>query len=177
MKDRNIWVNSFYGLFFAGGYFVVVYYLPIYFQSIDNVNPTISGVHNLPFIISVVLGIILTSGSISKNGLLAHPYLVVGATIATIGTGLLHTLNIGSSTGKWIGFQILAGFGYGAYQVPLIAAQGTIDQRDLASGTGMVLCQYCLISYSRIENLTNHSFPNSWICFWHIYCTSRLRKP
>lgn len=96
MKDPNIWVNSLYGLFFAGGYYCVVYYLPIYFQSIDNVSPIVSGVHNLPFIISVVLGIILSSGSISNNGILAHPILVGGAAIATIGTGLLHTFNIGS---------------------------------------------------------------------------------
>lgn len=141
MKDRNVLVNALYAFFFAGGYYCVVYYLPIYFQSIQNVNPTLSGVHNLPFILAVVIGIILTSGSISNDGILAHPFLVIGAVIATIGTALLYTLNIGSSTGKWIGFQILSGFGYGAFQVPIIAMQGTISHKDLASGTAIVLCQ------------------------------------
>ncbi len=47
----NVLVPSlFQTFFFAGSNYVAIYYLPIYFQSIDGVNPTESGVRNLPFI-------------------------------------------------------------------------------------------------------------------------------
>ncbi|PMD41759.1 MFS general substrate transporter [Hyaloscypha variabilis F] len=139
ISDRNVWVPSFYGLFFAGSYFIVIYYLPIYFQSVDNVSPIQSGVRNLPLIIAVTFAVILSGGLVSKTGL-ATPFMVVGATLATIGAGLLYTLDIGTPTGKWIGYQILAGFGWGfSYQTPIMYGQGTADPSDLASVTSIIL--------------------------------------
>ena len=108
MKSRNVFVPSMFIFLFSGAYFVVVYYLPIYFQSIDGVDPTMSGVHNLPLIISVTLGIIASGVFITHDGhaaplwSLARPWLPSGS-------GLLYSLNIGTSTGKWIGYQIVIG--------------------------------------------------------------------
>lgn len=142
LRDRNVWVNCVWGAFFAGSYFIPLYYLPIYFQSIDNVSPTDSGVRNVPLIIAFSLATIVSGGSISKTGI-ATPLLPVGSVIVTIAAGLLYTLDIGTGTGKWIGYQVLAGFGYGiAFQVPIIAAQCTADPSDLASVTAIILCEF-----------------------------------
>ncbi|KEZ41294.1 Uncharacterized protein SAPIO_CDS7389 [Scedosporium apiospermum] len=139
MRMRNVWVNGIYGAFFAGSYFVPLYYLPIYFQSIDNATPIGSGVRNLPLIIAFTIATIGSGGSISKTGI-ATPILPVGSAIATIAAGLLYTLDIGTGAGKWIGYQILAGFGYGlSFQVPIIVSQGTADPSDLASVTAIIL--------------------------------------
>ncbi|KAL9119238.1 MAG: hypothetical protein Q9187_004212 [Circinaria calcarea] len=139
MRDRNVWVNCVWGAFFAGSYFIPLYYLPIYFQSIDNVSPIDSGVRNVPLIIAFSIATIISGGSISKTGI-ATPLLPVGSVIATIAAGLLYTLDIGTGAGKWIGFQILAGFGYGiAFQVPIIVGQGNADPSDLASVTAIIL--------------------------------------
>ena len=141
MRMRNVWVNGIYGAFFAGSYFVPLYYLPIYFQSIDNATPIGSGVRNLPLIIAFTIATIGSGGSISKTGI-ATPILPVGSAIATIAAGLLYTLDIGTGAGKWIGYQILAGFGYGlSFQVPIIVSQGTADPSDLASVTAIILCE------------------------------------
>jgi hypothetical protein len=141
MFDRTVSVSSLYAFFFAGANFVVIYYLPLYFQSIDGVNPTESGVRNLPLIIAVTIATILSGGSITTNGI-ATPLGVAGAVIATIGSGLLYTLDIGTSTSKWIGYQILAGVGYGlGFQVPIIYAQGNAAAEDLSSVTAIVLCE------------------------------------
>lgn len=68
------------------------------------------------------------------------PFMIFGSAITTVGCGLLYTLNTHSSSGEWIGFQILAGIGIGlALQVPIIAAQATVDASDLASVTAMIL--------------------------------------
>jgi MFS transporter, DHA2 family, glioxin efflux transporter len=141
IRDRNVWASSFYGLFFAGSYFIAIYYLPIYFQSIDNVSPIQSGVRNLPLIIAVTIAVILSGATVSKTGI-ATPIMILGATLATIGAGLLYTLNIGTGMGKWIGYQILAGFGWGlSYQVPIMLGQGTADPTDIASVTAIILCK------------------------------------
>ncbi|KAJ5589104.1 hypothetical protein N7537_011782 [Penicillium hordei] len=139
MSNGLILVNSIYAFLFAGSYFIIVYYLPYYFQSIQNVNPTMSGVRNLPLIVSMSLAIIVSGGSITKTGHTA-PLMVVGGVLATIGSGLLYSMDIGTSTGKWIGYQIVGGIGWGlAYQVPINAVHGTVVPSDIATVTGVIV--------------------------------------
>ena len=107
-KHRNVWVNALYAPLIGGSYFLVIYYLPIYFQSVDGVSPVASGVRNLALIIAVAIAIIISGGYISKTGI-APPIMVGCGIIATIGCGLLYTLDIGSDSGKWIGYQVLGG--------------------------------------------------------------------
>lgn len=167
MSNRLILVNSIYAFLFAGSYFIIVYYLPYYFQSIQNVSPTISGVRNLPLIISTSLAIIVSGGSTTKTGHTA-PLMVVGGVLATIGSGLLYSLDIGTSTGKWIGYQIVGGVGWGlAYQVPINAVHGAVGPSDIATVTAVIVCEYFRlqnIHYS-IEfvllNLLTHLIPQS----------------
>ncbi|KAM7206571.1 Major facilitator superfamily domain containing protein [Naviculisporaceae sp. PSN 640] len=138
-KHRTVWVGSLYIFFFAGSYFVLVYYLPIYFQSIDNQSPTQSGVRNLPLILGVTLATIVSGASVSANGI-AAPIAVGGAAIATVAAGLLYTLDIGTSSGKWIGYQVLAGLAYGAgFQIPIIIGQANAAPEDLSSVTAIIL--------------------------------------
>lgn len=88
----------------------MIYYLPYYFPSVEKVSPTISGVRNIPLIVSTSLAIIVSGGSITKTGHTV-PLMVVGGVLATIGSGLLYSLGIGTDTGKWIGYQIFGGAG------------------------------------------------------------------
>lgn len=142
LRHRNVWVNGAYGFFFAGSYFVPLYYLPIYFQGVKNVSPTGSGVRNLPLIIAFSVATVVSGGSITKTGV-ATPLLPIGSAIAAVSAGLMYTLDVGTDSGKWIGYQVLAGFAYGiAFQVPIIVCQGTVDPSDLASVTAIMLCEY-----------------------------------
>ncbi|GAB1314464.1 Efflux pump antibiotic resistance protein [Madurella fahalii] len=138
-RRPEVWVGSIYAFLFAGSYFVIIYYLPLYFQSIDNSSPTDSGVRNLPLILSVTVATIVTGAAISSTGI-AAPIAVVGAAIATVASGLLYTLDIGTETGKWVGYQILGGFAWGAaFQVPIIIGQATASPEDLSSATAIIL--------------------------------------
>jgi hypothetical protein len=139
--DRNVWVNGFFGMMIAASYFIVIYYLPIYFQSIDNVSPIESGVRNFALIIPVAIGLIIAGASITKTGV-PIPFMVVGSAIATVASGLLYSLDLGSSTGKWIGYQIIGGFAWGlCFQVPMMAGQGRADLKDMSSVTATILCK------------------------------------
>ncbi len=83
MSTRSVLVPSLFTFFFAGSNYVAIYYLPIYFQSIDGVNPTESGVRNLPFIIALTVATVLSGASISGTGV-ATPLAFAGAVMATI---------------------------------------------------------------------------------------------
>lgn len=139
MAQRDVWVPSLFTFLFAGGYFVIIYYLPIYFQSVGNASPTDSGVRNLPLILAVTVATVVSGATMSSTGL-AAPIAVGGAAIATIAAGLLYTLDIGTDTGKWVGYQILGGFAWGAaFQVPIIVGQGTAAPTDISSVTAIIL--------------------------------------
>ncbi|KAM3538623.1 hypothetical protein ARSEF1564_008453 [Beauveria bassiana] len=137
--ERTNWVMSAFAFIFAGGFFAAIYYIPIYFQSVHDTTPTVSGVRNLPFIISFTVSTILSGTYVSATGRY-QPMLIGGSAVATVGAGLLYMLDIESSTGAWIGYQIIAGLGWGtAFQIPMIAVQGSAPPEDLASATGMLL--------------------------------------
>jgi len=147
IKQRTNLVSCVYWFFFGGGYYILIYYLPIYFQSIDDVSPVQSGVRNLPLILAVMVATIASGGAITATGL-ATPIQVVGSLLAVIATGLLYTLDIGSASGKWIGFQILAGVGYGlAFQIPMIVGQATASAADLPEVTAIILCKSSLFAH------------------------------
>ncbi|KAF5127878.1 putative efflux pump gsfJ [Metarhizium anisopliae] len=138
-RERTNWVMSAFAFIFAGGFFAAIYYIPIYFQSVHGTNPTMSGVRNLPFIVAVTISTILSGTYVSATGRY-QPMLLGGGAVATVGAGLLYMLDVDSSTGAWIGYQIVAGLGWGtAFQIPMIAVQGSVPPEDLASATGMLL--------------------------------------
>ncbi|KAL6797194.1 major facilitator superfamily domain-containing protein [Trichoderma sp. SZMC 28013] len=138
-KQRVYIVESVFSFFYSGAYYLVLYYLPIYFQSIHNASAQSSGVRNLPLIVAVVISMLCSGAFISITGI-AAPIIVAGTALSTICTGLLFTLDIGSSEGKWIGYQIIGGVGWGiASQIPMITVQATAPAIDLAEVTAMLL--------------------------------------
>ncbi|KAI4121310.1 MAG: hypothetical protein LQ338_006441 [Usnochroma carphineum] len=137
--DRVYLVSSVFAFFFSGAYFLIIYYLPIYFQVIDNVSPEMSGVRNLPLILAVTISMLASGAYISTTGI-AAPIIVVGTALGTVCLGLLYTLDIGTGEGKWIGYQIVGGVGWGiASQIPIITVQATAPAADLAEVTAILL--------------------------------------
>lgn len=152
MRQRTVWVNSVWGFFFAGAYFITLYYLPIYFQSIDNRSPIGSGVRNIPLIALFSVATFASGIAITKTGSAAS-YLVASSVVVTISSGLLYTLDIGTSTGKWVGYQILAGFGYGmGLQIPIIIAQAFAAPSDLAPVTAIIICEFSFALSQEVVN-------------------------
>ncbi|KAH8592860.1 major facilitator superfamily domain-containing protein [Bisporella sp. PMI_857] len=139
IKNRYIYQGMAYAFTIAGCYFIILYYLPLYFQVIDNVSPIESGVRNLPLIFAITISVIASGIGITITGR-PMPIMVIGGVLASIGVGLLYTLDIGTGSPKWIGYQVLAGLGIGlGYQVPVSAAQATLPQIDIPSGSAMLI--------------------------------------
>lgn len=123
----------------AGSFFTLLYYLPIYFQSVDDVSASESGIRNIPLVLGVSICSIISGGLITAYGVYV-PFLLAGSAIATIGAGLLYTLDIGSPSSHWIGYQALAGIGIGlSIQVPIIANQSFVKVSEISSVTAVTL--------------------------------------
>lgn len=141
LKNQYIYQGMAYSFSIAGSYFIVLYFLPIYFQVIDNVSPIQSGVRNLPLIIAITLATICSGIGITVTGR-PMPFMVVAGILGSIGIGLLSTLTIGSPSAEWIGYQVLVGLGLGlGFQVPVSAIQATLPQIDIPSGSAIVICK------------------------------------
>ena len=139
LRRRIIWTGCLYVFFIAGGFFLLLYYLPIYFQSVSGVSPSDSGIRNIPLVVGVSICTILSGGLISTFGHYV-PLMVAASILGTIGTGLCYTLDLDSPSSQWIGYQALAGIGVGlGFQVPIIVAQASVEPEDISSASALVL--------------------------------------
>ena len=87
----------------------------------------------------VAIFTILSGGLISTFGIYV-PFLLGGSALATIGAGLLYTLDIGSPSSHWIGYQALTGIGIGlSIQVPIIANQAFVKVSQISEVTAITL--------------------------------------
>ncbi|KAJ5670686.1 uncharacterized protein N7477_006049 [Penicillium maclennaniae] len=139
IKNRNVWGTAWYALAIGAAYFVMIYYLPIWFQSVKGATAIKSGIMNLPMIISVVLLGILAGGLVTACGYYT-PFMIASSIIMTIGAGLLSTLEVDSGHPKWIGYQAMFGIGLGmGMQMPMIVVQTALKTEDVPSGTALVM--------------------------------------
>ncbi|KAI4939710.1 uncharacterized protein J4E92_000996 [Alternaria infectoria] len=138
LRERTLWQPSAFIFFFSSSYLVLLYYLPLYFQSVDNRSAINSGVLNLPLVLAMVLGSIVSGGVVSKTGY-AAPFMIGGAFLATIATGLMYTFDIGTGLGKWIGYQAFYGIAVGlGFQMAINTGQANAKAEDMSSATATI---------------------------------------
>jgi hypothetical protein len=67
---------------------------------------------------------------------------IVGGSLCAIGAGLFYTMDQHTSTGKWIGYQILIGFPIGlTFQVALSNVQVYAPPEDMSQVNAIVNCE------------------------------------
>ncbi len=141
LRQRTIWQPSCFQFFFSAGYLTSLYYLPIYFQSVDNKTAIESGVLNMPLVIALAFGAMLSGIVVTKTGH-AAPFQVFGAILGTIAAGLIYTYDIDTGLGKWIGYQVIYGAAIGlAFQMAMNIAQANAKMEDMSSVTATVFCK------------------------------------
>nr|CAG8993152.1 Efflux pump [Penicillium sclerotiorum] len=125
--------------FSLGSTLVADYYLAIFFQAIQNDSALMSGVHMLPTTLGMVVFTIVTGGLTQATGYFT-PWVLLGASISTIGYGLLSTLSRTTSTGRWIGYQLFYGAGSGiASSGPYIAIQNLVPLEQTPTVMAIVI--------------------------------------
>ncbi|KAJ7284548.1 MFS transporter [Mycena rebaudengoi] len=139
LKQRSIWASAWYALCMGASFFILVFYIPIWFQAIKGVSAVQSGIRNLPMILSLVLASIVAGGIITVTGYYT-PFLYASSVLMAVGAGLLATLKVDSGPARWIGYQIVFGLGVGlGMQQPMIAAQTVLELADVPVGTSIII--------------------------------------
>jgi MFS family permease len=110
--QRTVFFSSMFSFFVGSSFLIAIFYLPLYFQAVKGVSATKSGIDTLPLLLSVVLSSMAGGILVTVLGYFT-PFMIGGMAIFTIGVGLLSTLAVDTSFGKWFGYQIVAGAGLG----------------------------------------------------------------
>ncbi|KAK3634410.1 hypothetical protein LTR56_015289 [Elasticomyces elasticus] len=123
IRRTRVWSGSLVVGFLMSSLYIFVYYLPIYFQSADSASPTMSGVYMLPNILASLVLAVAVGKAVQIVGYYT-PFSIASAIFMALGYGLCSMLSPTSTTGEWVGFQILSGIGRGmGMQMPLVAVQ------------------------------------------------------
>ncbi|KAH6880635.1 MFS multidrug transporter-like protein [Thelonectria olida] len=111
------------------------FYLPLFFQSVQQASPLRSGVLILPLIVTQAVVEILAGVVIHRTGRYRES-IWAGVTLMTIGTGLYIHFGTETPVSVLVGLQIFGALGPALlFQGPTVAIQNTVSQVDTAAAT------------------------------------------
>ncbi|KAK4165644.1 putative multidrug efflux system protein [Cladorrhinum sp. PSN259] len=139
LSKRAVWASSVTHTFLMSITYAGSFFLPIYFQAVKDATPIMSGVYLLASIISQLFAAVGSGIAVERTGF-PIPYAAAGAAIGSITSGLYATFTPSTSTGKWIGYQILNGVGRGiGMQMGILAIQATLKPKDISMGMSILI--------------------------------------
>lgn len=141
-KKRTLSVVAPFQFFFMGSYVVLLFYLPIYFQSALGASPIRSGVNNLPLVLSASVFALAGGAFVMQTGL-CQQTMSISAGLSTVAIGCVYTFDLHTTTATWAGLQIFVGcvMAFGIMQ-GLTLAQSGASAKDLPAATANLLCKY-----------------------------------
>ncbi|RYP57543.1 hypothetical protein DL770_010646 [Monosporascus sp. CRB-9-2] len=139
ITQRTIWAASWFAFFLSGAFYLFIYFIPIYFQAVMGETALQSSIDNIPMVLANVILAVISGLGVSKLGYI-NPFCYASVVFSSIGAGLLMTMTDETSTGRWIGYQILFGFGIGlGFQQPPNAPLTVLAFEDLPIGIATTL--------------------------------------
>ncbi|KAL8857059.1 MAG: hypothetical protein Q9178_006351 [Gyalolechia marmorata] len=139
VKQRSVAAASWYTFCLGGSFFVLIYFVPIWFQAIKGVSATKSGIMVLPMILSLVLVSVISGIGVTTLGYYT-PFMIISSILMAIGVGLMSTWKPDTNHSMWIGYQAIYGLGVGfGMQQPLIAVQTVLPLEDVPIGTTVII--------------------------------------
>jgi hypothetical protein len=139
ISQRSVASACWFAFALGGAFFVLIYWLPIWFQAIKDASAFKSGIMCLPMVLALVIANILTGVGTTVIGYYT-PFYYASVILSTVGAGLLTTFETSTGHEKWIGYQIIYGFGVGfGMQQALITVQAVLPLKDVPTGTALVM--------------------------------------
>ena len=162
VKKRSIAFASFFAFCVGASFFIVVYFVPIWFQAILGVSAVQSGIDTLAMLLAVVVASIVAGGLTTYLGYYT-PFMYLGTVFSSIGAGLLTTFYVGIPSSQWIGYQIIFGLGIGfGMQQALMAAQTVLSPKDIPTGTAIVIFAQ-MLGGSLFASVAQNVFTNKFL--------------
>ncbi|KIW82936.1 hypothetical protein Z517_02179 [Fonsecaea pedrosoi CBS 271.37] len=139
ISQRSVASACWFSFTLGASFFVLIYWVPIWFQAIKGASAFKSGIMCLPMVLALVLANIATGVGTTAIGYYA-PFYFGCVVLSAIGSGLLTTFETTTGHEKWIGYQVIYGFGVGlGMQQALITVQTVLPLKDVPTGTAMVM--------------------------------------
>ncbi|KAJ4391216.1 hypothetical protein N0V93_004833 [Gnomoniopsis smithogilvyi] len=130
-NNATFLVAFFHGMVLIG----VEYYLPLYFQSVQQASPFRSGLLIVPLSVTQAIGEILVGILIHRTGHYRET-IWIGAVLMTIGSSLYTILGTDTSVATIVGLQIFGALGPSLlFQGPMVSIQNSVSQADTAAAT------------------------------------------
>ncbi|KAJ2722912.1 hypothetical protein GGI07_002988 [Coemansia sp. Benny D115] len=137
-RNRNVASMMSASFFMGACLFTPIYYIPIYYNVVEDTSSTMAGIYLLPFVIGIMLTSISSGFLVMKLGIY-RPFMWGGTAVCTLGLGLLALLDRDSQLAQRICFLLVAGLGVGSFiQLSLIAGQASVEPKDMASTTAVL---------------------------------------
>lgn len=115
----------------------IFYFLPIYFQAVQNSSPERSGVQTLPIFVGILPFAMVGGLLMSKTGRYKQMH-VAGFAVLAVAYGLFSIMKPGSKTAMWVCFQLIAAIGTGGLAgIILPAMQAPLAESHVATATGV----------------------------------------
>ncbi|KAI0018864.1 major facilitator superfamily domain-containing protein [Xylariomycetidae sp. FL0641] len=134
-----VWSGGLYQGLLMSAVYGSTYYLPIYFQAINEASAILSGVYLLPTILPQLVMAGSSGALLMKVGYII-PLALFSTVLLSIGSGLYSLLQPNSPTGYWVGFQIIAGVGSGTgMQMGIMAIQAAVTGEELSSAMAFLV--------------------------------------
>jgi hypothetical protein len=138
LKQRSVAAGTCFSACIGGGMITMLYYLAIWFQAVKGVSAVKSGINTIPMVLGLVVAAIISGGSVRRTGHYV-PWMYISAVCMAVGAGLITTFKPDTNHSKWIGYQVLFGFGIGVgMQQPSMAAQNTLKKKDVSTGVSLM---------------------------------------
>ncbi|KIV78208.1 hypothetical protein PV11_09949 [Exophiala sideris] len=139
IRQRSVAASCWFVFTLGGAFFLLVYWLPIWFQAIKGASAFKSGIMCLPMVLALVVSSLIGGGLTTAIG---HywPFFYLSVIFSAIGAGLLTTFMTNTGHAMWIGYQVIYGLGVGfGMQQALVAVQATLPLKDIPTGTALVM--------------------------------------
>lgn len=118
--------------------FISIYFIPIFFQFIQNDSALKAGVRLLPFVMFMVFAIILNGAVMGKTGYYM-PWYLAGGMLIIVGGTLLRTVDLDTSSGRIYGYSIVTATGTGMFsQASFPVAQGKVNRSRIPSAVAFI---------------------------------------
>jgi EmrB/QacA subfamily drug resistance transporter len=119
--------------------FLCIFALPLYFQLVRGTSASESGLFVTPFLLSNVLGNVLSSNLARRTGKM-RGILTGGFAVGALGLCLLAFMGPSAPLALVLSVTLLAGVGLGSCMVgTIMVVQNALEPRDIGAGTGSVL--------------------------------------
>ncbi|TGO65125.1 hypothetical protein BELL_1020g00020 [Botrytis elliptica] len=138
IKQRSVASVAWFSFLNSCSFYLVVYYIPIWFQAVQGLDAFGSGLHTLPLVLALVFATLFAAIFQRSIGYYV-PMIIVSSIIAPVGAGLLTTLQVNSGPKEWMSWPVVfgSGLGLGIQQISL-AVQASLPDDDISIGLALI---------------------------------------